>query len=74
MKGETLTEQLSSIQIRAIRKSVGLTQAQLASVMGVKQPTVSLWETGDAAPASTALRLLIAYRDGYRPEDWPEGE
>ena len=58
-------------EIRNARRRLGLTQAQLAAVMGVRGPTISEWERGARSPGDTSARLLQAYRDGYRPDDWP---
>lgn len=63
---------LSPAEIRALRKEWKLTQAELSSVMGLWQETVSRWETGQTTPDPQSMRLLIAYTDGYRPADWPE--
>jgi DNA-binding transcriptional regulator YiaG len=58
--------------IREARRQLGLTQFQLAAVMGLRGPqTVSEWERGARTPSETAVRLLRAYLDGYRPADWP---
>lgn len=54
------------------RKSLGLTQAQLAATMGLSaREILARWETGAHAIPPTAARLLQAYLDGYRPADWP---
>ena len=48
-------------EIRAIRKRLGMTQAQFEGVMGVSTPTASRWETGAAMPSKTACILMRAY-------------
>lgn len=58
-------------ELRAARKSLGLTQGQLAGVLGVRQATVSDWERGKHSPDGPAARLIAAYAEGYRPQDWP---
>lgn len=59
-------------EIREARLRLGLTQFQLAAVMGLRGPqTVSEWERGARTPSETAARLLRAYLDGYKPADWP---
>ncbi len=45
-------------RIRALRRHLGLTQAQLASDLGVRQQTVSEWETGQYEPRGTSVTLL----------------
>ena len=59
-------------QIKAARKQLGLTQTQLAEVMGYSNDTyISRVETGSRGMSEQAQRLLQAYLDGYRPKDWP---
>ena len=59
-------------EIRAARKSLALTQGQLAAVMGLRgQGSISEWERGVKSPDGRSVRLLRAYLDGYRPQDWP---
>jgi len=60
---------------RVLRKELGLTQAQLADVMGYAgQPRIAALEDeyGPDIPAQTR-RLMLAYVSGYRPHDWPAG-
>jgi len=47
--------------IRAMRREKGLTQEQLAEVMGVSKASVSKWETGMAAPELSMLAALADY-------------
>ena len=62
-------------EIRTIRAGLGLTQAALAAVMGYGAPArIAELESGRRAPSAAAERLLAAYRDGYRPADWPRPE
>ena len=56
------------------RQTLGLTQVQLAAVMGLHQTTVARIETGRLPIPQPVRRMLTAYLDGYRPEDWPEGK
>lgn len=59
-------------EIRAAQKALGLSQAKLAQVMGLRgQAAISEWLTGKHEPTGPAVRLLRAYLDGYRPRDWP---
>ena len=62
---------MTPAELRAARKSLGLTQGQLAAVLGVRQATVSDWERGKHSPDGPAARLIAAYVEGYRPQDWP---
>lgn len=62
---------MTPADFRQARKSLGLTQGQLAKLMGVDIRTVQKWEGGERGIDPPAVRLLRAYLDGYRPEDWP---
>ena len=44
--------------VRALRESLGLTQQQLAAELGVRQQTVSEWETGLYRPRGASARML----------------
>ena len=57
------------------RRKLGLTQAQAARLLGYgAAPRISEIERGERQPSETVVRLLRAYLDGYRPEDWPTEE
>jgi len=45
-------------RIRALRERLGLSQRQLADELGVRQQTVSEWETGVYRPRGASLRVL----------------
>ncbi len=53
--------------VRALRKHLGLSQGELALEMGIRQQTVSEWETGRYRPrgASAKLLSLVAERAGF---------
>ncbi|MDE7348345.1 MAG: helix-turn-helix domain-containing protein, partial [Clostridia bacterium] len=42
----------------ALRKEKGMTQAQLADLLGVTNKAVSKWETGEAMPETSLLLPL----------------
>lgn len=44
--------------LRAYRESVGLTQAELADILGVERTTVARWETGVRRVDPELLRLI----------------
>jgi DNA-binding transcriptional regulator YiaG len=44
--------------IRALRERLGLTQRELADELGVRQQTVSEWETGAYQPRGASARML----------------
>ena len=53
-----------------LRASLGLSQAAMAARMGVRQQTVSEWETGRYAPrgaSATLLRMLAEEAAAYDP-------
>jgi len=65
---------MTNHEFRAIRQSLGLTQAQLSRVLHYETPlTISTYERAtNPRPVPTHVALLmVAYRDGYRPADWP---
>ncbi len=45
-------------RIKETRTNLGLSQARLASVAGVSQPTVANWETGSHIPRKNALAKI----------------
>jgi len=60
--------------VRALRQHLDLTQDGLAGELGVRQQTVSEWETGAYRPRGASERLLtiVAERAGFvfgEPED-----
>ena len=56
--------------VKALRHHMGLNQAQFAQELGVRQPTVSEWETGVYIPrrSSSKLLTLIAEQAGFEYE------
>ena len=44
--------------VRALRAHLGATQGELADELGVRQQTVSEWETGSYRPRGASARLL----------------
>ena len=49
--------------IRELRKKKGIQQKELASIIGVAQPTVSDWESGRKDPSGERLKKLAQYFD-----------
>jgi DNA-binding transcriptional regulator YiaG len=65
-------------RVRSLRLRLGLSQQQFADELGVRQQTVSEWETGRYAPRGATARLLgiVAERaeTAYAPRrDGPPG-
>lgn len=58
----------NKIAIRALRKHMGLTQAQFAETLGVRRQTVSEWENGVYLPdRSTVKHLgLVAEKEAFQ--------
>ncbi len=53
--------------IKALRYHMGMSQAEFARELGVRQPTISEWETGVYEPKRSTSKLLtlIAERAGF---------
>lgn len=49
--------------LKVLRKSKKLTQAQLAQIMGVDQRTISAWEKGVCEPSFSMLSKLCDFFD-----------
>jgi DNA-binding transcriptional regulator YiaG len=58
-------------RVRHLRARLGLTQRELAEELGVRQQTVSEWETGAYQPRGASARLLrlVAERAGLDAYD-----
>lgn len=58
------------------RHTLGLTLSQAARLLGYQgkhaMQQVRQMESGDRAIRAPQVRLMRAYLDGYRPEDWPD--
>ena len=53
--------------VKALRHHMGLTQAEFARELGIRQPTVSEWETGTYGPRRSSSKLLtmVAEEAGF---------
>ncbi len=53
--------------VKALRHHMGLTQTEFARELGIRQPTVSEWETGSYEPrrSSSKLLTLVAEEAGF---------
>lgn len=49
--------------LRKARERKGLSQAQLAEAMGLKQQSVSKWEAGDSTPGLLRMQELATHLD-----------
>ena len=50
-------------RIKALRKHLKLTQAEMAGQLGMRQQTVSEWEVGEYQPRGASARLLSIVAD-----------
>jgi len=68
-------EQWNGQRVRALRRHLGLTQQKLAGELGIRQQTVSEWETGMYRPRGTSATLLsiVAERSGFQYKPKEEG-
>jgi DNA-binding transcriptional regulator YiaG len=71
----------SAARVRDLRRALGLTQQGLADELGVRQQTVSEWETGAYLPRGASVRLLdivaeraAAYDTASEAESGPSSE
>jgi DNA-binding transcriptional regulator YiaG len=53
--------------VKGLRRHLALTQAELADELGVRQQTVSEWETGQYTPRGASEKLLniVAEHGGF---------
>ena len=56
-------------RVAALRARLGLTQAAFAEELGVRQQTVSEWETGRYQPRGASARLLGMLAEERTPYD-----
>ena len=63
------------VRVRVLRQALGLTQQAFAAELGVRQQTVSEWETGLYRPRGASARLLdiVAERAGLPYAAEPPG-
>ena len=62
-------------EFQKARQSLGLSAPDLARVLGISPAratqTFSDWFRGVKPMDAARARLMRAYLDGYRPDDWP---
>ena len=67
---------MTAAEFKALRQSLGLTQIQLAKILGyaTRERVAGIeLETRTARQVPALLgRLMRAYEAGYRPPDWPK--
>lgn len=67
---------MTPAEIKQARQSLALSTAQLAALLDTDAQTIRRMEQREDAstfrkPAPRMVRLIRAYLDGYRPNDWP---
>jgi transcriptional regulator with XRE-family HTH domain len=66
---------MTPTQLQQARRKLGLTLSELAYLLGYEgaqaRSQVHHLETGRREIRPAQERLIRAYLDGYRPEDWP---
>ncbi len=55
---KAVVHSVSPVDIKAIRKNVGMTQIEFASTFGISVGTLRHWERGDRSPQGPARVLL----------------
>ncbi|MFB3881644.1 MAG: helix-turn-helix domain-containing protein [Armatimonadota bacterium] len=65
---EVRRAQLAPKAIKALRARLGVTQVQLAALLGVTGPAVAQWETGASVPRQANRAALVALRKAGRRE------
>lgn len=71
-RGVPAPPKMSGKEFREIRVTLGLRQSELGRFLGYSHPSrISEFEIGSRAVPSLLVRLMRAYRDGYRPADFP---
>ena len=51
---------MNGAEIKSLRESAGLTQEDLAEIVGVSQPTLVDWERGNKRPSQRRVERLHA--------------
>jgi DNA-binding transcriptional regulator YiaG len=57
-------------EIRALRRRLGLTQAEIASLLQIGEKSYTRWESGKARPSRSVNVILHALRDGRIDAPW----
>ena len=60
-------------RVRDLRTRLGITQRQLADELGVRQQTISEWETGAYQPRGASARMLRHVAEHGVPYDTARG-
>ena len=68
---------MTPTEFRSARKTLDLTQDQVARVLGVSPPTIRKWEAGPNCSTTTKVNgaaavYITALLHGWRPSDWAD--
>jgi DNA-binding transcriptional regulator YiaG len=58
MEDWKMSEELTGVEIKVLRKGLGLTQEEFAHAVAVTFSTVNRWENGHAKPSKLARRAI----------------
>ena len=56
--GKAVIHEFSSLDVKTLRKKIGMSQSEFASTFGISLGTLRHWERGDRKPRGPALVLL----------------
>lgn len=59
---------MSPAELREVRKSLALTQAQMAHVLALSRNAVCYYERGSRTPSDTVAMLYAELKAGWRPQ------
>ncbi len=57
---------MQAIEIKELRAKLGLTQEEMARVVGVAYPTIGRWESGKYKPSRLAVDRLLQLQKGKK--------
>ena len=63
-------DEMQAQDFKALRLQLGLSQPQLAEMLGTSGQSVWRWEAGETQVNGMAARLLLFYCSGCFPDDW----
>lgn len=68
---------MNGTELKEAREELGLSQFEMGLMLGFKEgrntrDQVRRMESGKKEIQGHTIRLIAAYRAGYRPDDWPQ--
>jgi len=69
-------EAMNNVDMKNARKALGLSVNQMGAMLDTDGQSIRRMEMDPSnstarSPAPRMIRLIVAYLDGYRPQDWP---